>query len=185
MMESVIRFQVMHNLPNTGNLGEMTWTALFNETARPMVSDIEYAQILADYEAARAAEEAAKTEAEAAQQALDSISLKATSAAAPKSMTISWTPSIMEETEDGSQQTANEAYTTLVLAKFVDGYEVFKSTSKNDGYEKVRTTSKLSYKNTKGLKKGTRYYYKVRAYKQVGEETLYSDWSNVTYRKAK
>ncbi|MBQ4650042.1 MAG: peptidoglycan-binding protein [Firmicutes bacterium] len=185
MMEAVIRFQVMHNLPNTGNLGEMTWSALFNETAKPMVSEAEYQQILADYEASKAAEEAAKTEAEAARQALDSIKIKAASAAAPKSMTITWTPSIMQEDEDGNQQAANEAYTTLLLAKYVDGYEVWKSTSKTEGYEKVRTTGKLSYKNTKGLKKGTRYYYKVRAYKQVGEETLYSDWSTITYRKAK
>ena len=48
------------------------------------------------------------------------------------------------------------------------------------------TTEKLTYKNTKGLKKGTRYFYKVRAiaYTEEGVKVT-SDWSNKAYRIAK
>ena len=53
------------------------------------------------------------------------------------------------------------------------------------GYKKAFTTTKQSYKNTKCLKKGTRYYYKVIAYKVVDGKNVYSDWSNKAYRVAK
>ena len=54
-----------------------------------------------------------------------------------------------------------------------------------DGYTLSISTPKTSYKNTSGLKKGTRYYFKVRAYKQIGEKRIYSGWSNITYKKSK
>ena len=46
------------------------------------------------------------------------------------------------------------------------------------------TTAKKTYKNTK-VTKGTKYYYKVRAYKTVDGVKYYSDWSNKAYRVAK
>ena len=70
-------------------------------------------------------------------------------------------------------------------ASAADGYQVWKSTKQSKGYKKAITTAKKSYKNTKGLKKGTRYYYKVRAYKVVDGKNIYSDWSNKAYRVAK
>lgn len=68
----------------------------------------------------------------------------------------------------------------------VEGYEIWKSTKKNSGYKKAFTTTKMSYKNSKGLKKGTRYFYKVRAiaYNAEGAK-IKSDWSNKAYRVAK
>ena len=49
----------------------------------------------------------------------------------------------------------------------------------------TKDPSKTKYKNTKSLKKGTTYYYKVRAYKVVDGKTYFSDFSNKAYRKAK
>ena len=67
----------------------------------------------------------------------------------------------------------------------IDGFEVWKSTKHSKGYKKAFTTTKKTYKNSKGLKKGSRYYYKVRAYKVVDGKNVYSDWSNKAYRVAK
>ena len=67
----------------------------------------------------------------------------------------------------------------------IDGYQIWKSTKANKSYKKVFTTTKKTYKNSKGLKKGTRYYYKVRAYKVIDGKNVYSDWSNKANRKAK
>ena len=69
-------------------------------------------------------------------------------------------------------------------AAAADGYQIWKSTKKNSGFKKAFTTTKTSYKNTKGLEKGTRYYYKVRAYIVVDGKNVYSDWSNKAYRVA-
>ena len=67
----------------------------------------------------------------------------------------------------------------------IDGFEVWKSTKHSKGYKKAFTTTKKTYKNSKGLKKGTRYYYKVRAYKVIDGVKVTSDWSNKANRKAK
>ena len=70
----------------------------------------------------------------------------------------------------------------------VAGYEIYKSTKKNSGYKYAFTTKNPAnkwYKNTAGLKKGTRYYYKVRAIIEIDGEKYTSDWSNKAYRIAK
>ena len=77
------------------------------------------------------------------------------------------------------------SWTVKGNASLADGFQVWKSTKKNSGFKKAITTKKQSYKNTKGLKKGTRYYYKVRAYKVVDGKNVYSDWSNKAIRIAK
>ena len=48
-------------------------------------------------------------------------------------------------------------------------YSIWRSTSKNGTYTKIATTKKMSYKDTKNLKKGKRYYYKVVGYRWFGK----------------
>ncbi len=48
-----------------------------------------------------------------------------------------------------------------------NGYEIWRSTSKNKGYKKIKTVKRgtvLTFKNT-GLKTGTKYFYKIKAYR--------------------
>ena len=67
----------------------------------------------------------------------------------------------------------------------VDGYEIFRSTKKNSGFGKKPyfTTSNTSYTNTKALKAGKTYYYKVRAFVVINGERIYTDYSLKAYRK--
>ena len=67
------------------------------------------------------------------------------------------------------------------------GYKIYRSTKKNSGYKVVKTIKKgstVSWKNTK-LKKGKRYYYKVKAYRAVNKKNVYSSYSSLKYVKAK
>ncbi len=61
-------------------------------------------------------------------------------------------------------------------------YQIYRSTSRNSGYQRMFSTENLTYKNTSGLKVGKTYYYKVRACKEIGGKTYYSPWSNIAYR---
>ena len=68
-----------------------------------------------------------------------------------------------------------------------NGYEVYRSTSKNGKYTKVKTVKSggtLSWKNT-GLKKGQIYYYKVKAYRIVDKKNVFSGISLSKYTKSK
>lgn len=66
----------------------------------------------------------------------------------------------------------------------LDGYQVFRSLKRYSGYTKKPffTTENTSYYNTKELKAGTRYYYKVRGYKEVDGENVYTQWSHKAWR---
>ena len=61
------------------------------------------------------------------------------------------------------------------------GYEIYRSTSKNGTYSKVKTItsgSTTSFTNS-SLTKNTTYYYKVRAYKTVNGAKVYSAFSTI------
>ena len=88
-----------------------------------------------------------------------------------------------------AKSTAGKGYIKVTWTKSkgykVDGYEVWKSTKRNSGYKKAFTTTNTSYKNTKNVKKGTKYFYKVRGYRMVDGEKVYTQWSTKAIRIAK
>lgn len=68
-----------------------------------------------------------------------------------------------------------------------DGYEIRRSLQKSKGYgtKSFAQTKKTQYTNTKALKKGKTYYYKVRGYKLIDGKKVYTEWSNKAYRTVK
>lgn len=68
-----------------------------------------------------------------------------------------------------------------------DGFEVYRSTKRSKGYGKkpLFTTTKTSYTNNKGLKIGKTYYYKVKGFKYVNDEKVYSEYSWKAWRTVK
>lgn len=163
LKEATIKFQVMNDINNTGNIGSQTWSALFSNSAVSMVSDYEYEKALANYEAM-------KVQRAEATEAMSTLTVKASSAASKGKMNISW---------EVSSDTAD------VSSIGITGYEVYKSKSKASGYSLISDTANMEITNTSSLEKGTRYYYKVRAYAEIGGKKIYSEYSNVTYKKAK
>ena len=102
--------------------------------------------------------------------AVEALKITASSTAKKGSITVKWTVK-------GDSSAA-------------DGFQVYRSLKMNSGFgtKAFFTTTdntKRTYKNTKSLKKGTRYYYKIRAYKVVDGVKYYSDWSYKAYRIAK
>ena len=70
------------------------------------------------------------------------------------------------------------------ISKKTTGYEIYMSTSKNGTYKSIGTTTNTSF--TKGnLTKGKTYYFKVRAYRIVDGENIYSLYSSVKSIKCK
>lgn len=62
-----------------------------------------------------------------------------------------------------------------------DGYQIYRSTSKNGSYKKVadvKGATKVKYKDT-GLAYGKTYYYKVRAYRNKGKQTETGSFTKV------
>ena len=65
----------------------------------------------------------------------------------------------------------------------VSGYEIYCAKGYTGKYKKIKTITKagtVSYKNTK-LKKGSTYYYKIRAYKVVDGKKIYGYDSSQCY----
>ena len=67
-----------------------------------------------------------------------------------------------------------------------DGVEIFRSLKKNSGYGKnpIYTSKSGKYYNT-SVKKGKKYYYKVRSYIEVDGVKYYSAWSAKAWRSVK
>ena len=67
-----------------------------------------------------------------------------------------------------------------------DGVEIFRSVKRYSGYgtKPFFSTTKAQYYNT-AIQSGTRYYYKVRGYRVVGGEKIYTGWSSKAWRTVK
>ncbi len=68
-----------------------------------------------------------------------------------------------------------------------NGYEIWRATSKNGKYKKVKTISgsKTTSYRVKKLKSGKRYYFKVRAFKKSGGKKIYGPFSKAVVVKTK
>ena len=64
IQEAAIKFQIVHDLENTGNIGQGTWEILFSNKAKSMPSYEEYQTIKSNYEMKKYLEEQARLEAE-------------------------------------------------------------------------------------------------------------------------
>ena len=62
------------------------------------------------------------------------------------------------------------------------GYEVYRSTSNGGTYTLISTTNATNYTDT-GLTTGSNYYYKVKAYRNVGNVKVYSSDSTIISSK--
>jgi len=69
--------------------------------------------------------------------------------------------------------------------KGASGYQIYMAAKKNGKYKNVKNIKSAKttvYTKTK-LKKGKKYYFKVRAYKTVGKNKIKGQWSAVKYKK--
>lgn len=82
-------------------------------------------------------------------------------------------------------------WTAAAGDKTLDGVEVYRSTERYKGYgtkpfyTSTKGGNEGSYINTKSLKKGTKYYYRVRGYVLVNGEKVYTDYSTKAWRTVK
>lgn len=67
----------------------------------------------------------------------------------------------------------------------VDGYEIYRGKKSTQMSRYDKGIKKTSYTNAKYLKKGTRYYYKVRGYRTVDGEKVYTAFSKTVSARAK
>lgn len=74
---------------------------------------------------------------------------------------------------DNSKQ--NKIRITWNRVTGASGYKVYRSSSLNGKYTRIRTTGALSY--TDKVKNGKTYYYKVRAFKKSGKKQLFGSYS--------
>ena len=94
-------------------------------------------------------------------------------------------PGISVKTTDSGKLKISWKAVKKSSSKNVDGYVVYRSTSKNGKYSKVKTISKGSTTSftDSGLKNGKTYYYKVRAYVNVKGKKVYGEYSSVKSKK--
>lgn len=79
---------------------------------------------------------------------------------------------LLEQTTLSVQKSGKNRTLTWTAVEGAQKYIVYRSTSKNGTYTKLKATKKLTFTDTTA-KKGKKYYYKVAAYKKVGSKKYY------------
>ena len=109
----------------------------------------------------------------------------------PAAASVKWTSSKLKAAKVDFTKVTSASYDKLRLSweplSGVDGYQIYRATSKSGKYAKIATVkgaSSATYTNT-GRTCGTRYYYKLRAYKKIGGKTVYSKYSAILSAYAK
>ena len=102
-----------------------------------------------------------------------------------------WTSSKLKAAQVEFTKVTSASYDKLRLSweplSGVDGYQIYRATSKSGKYAKIATVkgaSSATYTDT-GRTCGTRYYYKLRAYKKIGGKTVSSKYSAILSAYAK
>ncbi len=72
----------------------------------------------------------------------------------------------------------------------VDRFEIYRSVKKNSGYGKkaffaTKNGEVSTYLNTKNLRTGKTYYYKLRGVRTIDDKKYYTRWSNKAWRTVK
>ena len=64
-----------------------------------------------------------------------------------------------------------------------DGVEIYRSTKRNTGYGKkpIYVSKSGVYYNT-SIKLGTKYYYRVRGFREIDGQKYYTNWSLKAFR---
>ena len=114
-----------------------------------------------------------------------------TTAATAAAVTTKWTSSKLKAAKVSLKSVASYSYDKIKLTweplSGVDGYQIYRATSKSGTYSKVTSVTgatKSSYIN-EGRTCGKTYYYKLRAYKRINGKTVYSKFSSVLSAYAK
>lgn len=66
----------------------------------------------------------------------------------------------------------------------VDGYQIYRATSKKGKYKKIGETKKLSFEDQK-VKTKKYYYYRIRSYRKAGKKVIYGKYSKICKIKSK
>ena len=118
-------------------------------------------------------------------------SLWPTGTTAEQNTSVTWTSSKLKAAQVDFTKVTSASYDKLRLSweplSGVDGYQIYRATSKSGKYAKIATVkgaSSATYTDT-GRTCGTRYYYKLRAYKKIGGKTVYSKYSAILSAYAK
>ena len=84
-----------------------------------------------------------------------------------------------------SKKTTNSVKIKWKAVENAEVYQIYRATKIDGKYKRVKSAKSAGSFIDEGLKDGTTYYYKVRAYRVIDKEKCYGDFSEVTTVKTK